>query len=46
MRIGDLVILVVAFFIGVHWYGHRMQEEGYKHGIQKATESNKSRKIK
>lgn len=46
LRIGDLLILIFAFLVGVNWYGQKMQEEGYKNGIQKAAESVKNRKTK
>jgi len=44
MRIGDLFILIFAFLVGVNWYGQRMQEEGYRNGLRKATESTKSKR--
>lgn len=44
VRIGDLMIIVFAYMIGVNWYGQRMLEEGYKNGRKAAREAAKNKR--
>ena len=34
LRLGDLLLLILAFVIGVHWYGQKMQEVGYRDALK------------
>lgn len=34
LRFGDLLLLIVAFMVGIHWYGQKMQEVGYKDALK------------
>lgn len=38
VRIGDLFLLVFALVIGIHWYGQKMLEAGYKDAMKKSSE--------
>lgn len=37
IRLGDLLLMLVAFFVGVHWYGQKMLDEGFQNGVKRAT---------
>lgn len=34
VRFGDLLLILIAFLIGVHWYGQKMQETGYREALR------------
>ncbi len=34
LRLGDLLIILVSLFVGLHWYGQKMQEAGYRNALK------------
>lgn len=41
LRIGDLLIILFAIIIGIHWYGQKMQEAGYQEALKIARKRNR-----
>ena len=42
IRLGDLLILLFALLISIHWYGQKMLETGYKEGMSRTSKTDSS----